>query len=115
MRPRNNCNWLEPFDPREVSFAFTEANSWQYTFFVPHDVSGLVELMGGRRQFISKLDQLFATDSRTTGRDQPDIPGLIGQYAHGTEPSHHMAYLYDYVAEPWKTQARVRQIMDQFY
>jgi predicted alpha-1,2-mannosidase len=115
MRPRNNCNWLEPFDPREVSFAFTEANSWQYTFFVPHDVSGLVELMGGRRQFINKLDQLFATDSRTTGREQADITGLIGQYAHGNEPSHHMAYLYDYVAEPWKTQARVRQIMDQFY
>jgi predicted alpha-1,2-mannosidase len=115
MRPRNNGNWLEPFDPREVSFAFTEANSWQYTFFVPQDVSGLVDLMGGRSRFINKLDQLFATDSRTTGREQADITGLIGQYAHGNEPSHHMAYLYDYVAEPWKTQERVRQIMDQFY
>jgi predicted alpha-1,2-mannosidase len=115
MRPRSNGNWVEPFDPREVTFAFTEANSWQYTFFAPHDVSGLIALMGGRAQFARKLDELFATDSRTTGRDQVDITGLIGQYAHGNEPSHHMAYLYDYAGQPWKTQARVRQIMDQFY
>ncbi len=115
MRPRSNGNWLEPFDPREVTFGFTEANSWQYTFFAPHDVSGLIGLMGGRRQFAEKLDQLFAADSRTTGREQVDITGLIGQYAHGNEPSHHMAYLYNYVGQPWKTQSRVRQIMDQFY
>lgn len=115
MRPRSNGNWLEPFDPREVTFAFTEANSWQYTFFVPHDVSGLMALMGGRSAFADKLDQLFAADSKTTGREQADITGLIGQYAHGNEPSHHMAYLYNYVGQPWKTQARVRQIMDQFY
>ena len=115
MRPRSNGNWIEPFDPREVTFAFTEANSWQYTFFAPQDISGLIALMGGRRQFTRKLDQLFATDSRTTGREQVDITGLIGQYAHGNEPSHHMAYLYNYVGQPWKTQSRVRQIMDQFY
>jgi len=115
MRPRSNGNWLAPFDPREVTFAFTEANSWQYTFFVPHDISGLVALMGGRDHFTRKLDQLFATDSRTTGREQADITGLIGQYAHGNEPSHHMAYLYDYAGQAWKTQSRVRQIMDQFY
>ncbi len=115
MRPRSNGNWIEPFDPREVTFGFTEANSWQYSFFAPHDVSGLIELMGGRRRFAEKLDQLFAAESRTTGRDQVDITGLIGQYAHGNEPSHHMAYLYNYVGQPWKTQARVRQIMDQFY
>ncbi len=115
MRPRNNAAWVEPFDPREVTFAFTEANSWQYTFFAPHDVSGLVALMGGREQFARKLDQLFTAESRTTGREQVDITGLIGQYAHGNEPSHHMAYLYDYVGQPWKTQERVRQIMDQFY
>ncbi|HKG47125.1 MAG TPA: GH92 family glycosyl hydrolase [Pyrinomonadaceae bacterium] len=114
MRPRSNANWVEPFDPREVTFAFTEANSWQYTFFAPHDVSGLIALMG-RKQFARKLDQLFTADSRTTGREQADITGLIGQYAHGNEPSHHMAYLYDYVGQPWKTQSRVRQIMDQFY
>lgn len=115
MRPRNNAAWVEPFDPREVTFAFTEANSWQYTFFAPHDISGLVALMGGRKQFARKLDQLFTAESRTTGREQVDITGLIGQYAHGNEPSHHMAYLYDYVGQPWKTQTRVRQIMDQFY
>jgi predicted alpha-1,2-mannosidase len=115
MRPRSNGNWLEPFDPREVTFAFTEANSWQYTFFVPQDISGLIKLMGGREQFAKKLDQLFAADSRTTGREQADITGLIGQYAHGNEPSHHIAYLYSYAGQPWKTQARVRQIMDQFY
>jgi len=115
MRPRSNGNWLEPFDPREVTFGFTEANSWQYTFFAPHDVSGLIGLMGGRRGFADKLDQLFAAESRTTGRAQVDITGLIGQYAHGNEPSHHMAYLYNYVGQPWKTQSRVRQIMDEFY
>ncbi len=115
MRPRSNGNWLEPFDPREVTFAFTEANSWQYTFFVPQDISGLIKLIGGRRRFAQKLDQLFAADSRTTGREQADITGLIGQYAHGNEPSHHVAYLYNYAGQPWKTQARVRQIMDQFY
>jgi predicted alpha-1,2-mannosidase len=115
MRPRSNGNWIEPFDPREVTFAFTEANSWQYTFFAPQDVSGLMELMGGREAFVRKLDALFAAESRTTGREQADITGLIGQYAHGNEPSHHMAYLYNYAGEPWKTQSRVRQIMNEFY
>jgi predicted alpha-1,2-mannosidase len=115
MRPRTNGNWIEPFDPREVTFAFTEANSWQYTFFAPQDVSGLIRLMGGPRGFARKLDQMFAEESRTTGREQVDITGLIGQYAHGNEPSHHIAYLYNYAGEPWKTQARVRQIMDEFY
>jgi predicted alpha-1,2-mannosidase len=115
MRPRTNANWLTPFDPREVDFNFTEANSWQYTFFVPQDVSGLIELMGGKQKFALKLDQLFAADSKTTGRYQADITGLIGQYAHGNEPSHHMAYLYNYVNQPWKTQFRVRQILDDFY
>jgi predicted alpha-1,2-mannosidase len=115
MRPRSNGGWAAPFDPHEVTFAFTEANSWQYTFFAPQDVSGLMQLMDGPRGFARKLDQLFAAESRTTGREQVDITGLIGQYAHGNEPSHHMAYLYDYAGEPWKTQMRVRQIMDQFY
>ncbi len=115
MRPRTNGNWLTPFDPREVDFNFTEANSWQYTFFVPHDVSGLIDLMGGKQNFARKLDELFSAESKITGREQADITGLIGQYAHGNEPSHHMAYLYNYVNQPWKTQARVRQIMDNFY
>src|SRR5689334_7721104 len=115
MRPRSNGNWVDPFDPREVTFAFTEANSWQYTFFAPQDISGLIALMGGVPQFARKLDQLFTAESRTTGREQVDITGLIGQYAHGNEPSHHMAYLYDYVGEPWKTQSRIASIMDRFY
>jgi predicted alpha-1,2-mannosidase len=115
MRPRSNAAWLAPFDPREVSFSFTEANSWQYTFFAPQDISGLIELMGGKTRFASKLDGLFSAESKTTGREQADITGLMGQYAHGNEPSHHVAYLYDYVNQPWKTQHRARQIMDQFY
>ncbi|HYV10531.1 MAG TPA: GH92 family glycosyl hydrolase [Pyrinomonadaceae bacterium] len=115
MRPRSNAGWVEPFDPREVTFAFTEANAWQYTFFAPHDISGLIALMGGRAQFASKLDQLFTAESRTTGREQVDITGLIGQYAHGNEPSHHMAYLYNYVGQPWKAQSRIASIMGQFY
>ena len=115
MRPRTNTQWLTPFDPREVDFNFTEANSWQYTFFAPHDISGLIELMGGKPAFVAKLDALFSAESKTTGREQADITGLIGQYAHGNEPSHHMAYLYNYANQPWKTQARVRQIMDNFY
>jgi predicted alpha-1,2-mannosidase len=115
MRPRTNAQWLTPFDPREVDFNFTEANSWQYTFFVPQDISGLMALMGGKAAFAEKLDALFAAASKTTGREQADITGLIGQYAHGNEPSHHMAYLYNYANQPWKTQARVRQIIDNFY
>ncbi|HEX6728598.1 MAG TPA: GH92 family glycosyl hydrolase [Pyrinomonadaceae bacterium] len=115
MRPRSNGGWLSPFEPREVNFSFTEANSWQYSFFVPQDVTGLMSLMGGREKFIQKLDALFTADSRTTGREQADITGLMGQYAHGNEPSHHMAYLYNYAGAPWKTQHRVRQIMDSLY
>jgi predicted alpha-1,2-mannosidase len=114
-RPRRNGGWLTPFDPRQVDFNFTEANAWQYSFFVPHDIDGLIGLMGGREKFARKLDQLFTADSKTIGREQADITGLIGQYAHGNEPSHHMAYLYDYAGEPWQTQARARQIMDNFY
>jgi predicted alpha-1,2-mannosidase len=114
-RPRTNGGWTEPFDPREVTFHFTEANAWQYTFFVPQDVNGLIDRLGGREKFARKLDEMFAAESKTTGREQADITGLIGQYAHGNEPSHHIAYLYNYAGQPWKTQYRVRQIMDQFY
>ena len=74
---------------------------------MPHDVSGLIDAMGGKQKFAAKLDQLFTADSKTTGREQADITGLIGQYAHGNEPSHHMAYLYNYANQPWKTQLRV--------
>lgn len=115
MRARVRGSWIEPFDPREVNFNYTEANAWQYSFFVPHDISGLAELMGGNEAMTAKLDALFNSGSKTTGRHQVDITGLIGQYAHGNEPSHHIAYLYDYLGSPWKTQQRVRQIMDTLY
>jgi predicted alpha-1,2-mannosidase len=115
MRPKKNGNWIQPFAPSEVTFHFTEANSWQYSFFVPQDVSGLIDLYGGKANFTRKLDELFSTESKLTGREQPDITGLIGQYAHGNEPSHHIAYLYNYAGEPWKTQKIVRRIFDDFY
>lgn len=115
MRPRRNGDFIPNFDPREVNNHFTEANSWQYSFFVPHDLKGLITLMGGEQPFEAKLDQLFAEDSRTTGRSQADITGLVGQYAHGNEPSHHMTYLYNYIGKPWKTQRLVRQILDSLY
>lgn len=115
MRPKKNGGFVEPFAPQEVTFNFTEGNSWVYSFFVPQDVSRLIELQGGRANFVKKLDELFTTDVKLAGREQPDITGLIGQYAHGNEPSHHIAYLYDYAGEPWKTQKIVRRIMDEFY
>jgi predicted alpha-1,2-mannosidase len=115
MRPRKNGNWLSPFDPREVNNHFTEANSWQYSFFVPHDISGLVSLMGGDRKMEDKLDELFSASQQTTGRTQVDISGLIGQYAHGNEPSHHMSFLYNYIGKPHKTQEKVYHILHEFY
>lgn len=115
MRAKANQAFMEPFDPREVNFNYTEANCWQYSFYVPQDVNTLINLHGGDANFIKKLDELFTTDSKTTGREQSDITGLIGQYAHGNEPSHHMAYLYAYAGVPWKTQEIVRRIMDEFY
>jgi hypothetical protein len=115
MRPKKNGGWLTPFDPKEVNNNFTEGNSWQYSFFVPQDVSGLITMIGGKARFESKLDELYSTSSKTTGREQVDITGLIGQYAHGNEPSHHMAYLYTFVDKPHKTQFRVHQIMKDFY
>lgn len=115
MRPRQNGGFVKPFQPNEVTFHFTEGNSWQYTFFVPHDVSRLIDLMGGSQKFSAKLDELFTTEVKLSGREQPDITGMIGQYAHGNEPSHHIAYLYNHAGEPWKTQKMVRRIMDEFY
>src|SRR5437773_4688616 len=115
MRPKKNGWFVSQFAPNEVTFNFTEGNSWVYSFFVPQDISRLIELEGGREKFIQKLDGLFTTREKLAGREQPDITGLIGQYAHGNEPSHHIAYLYDYAGQPWKTQKYVRQIMDDFY
>ncbi len=115
MRPKKNGGWLTPFEPREVNNNFTEGNSWQYTFFVPQDIYGLINAMGGEQKFENKLDELFTTSNQTTGREQVDITGLIGQYAHGNEPSHHMAYLYNFVSRPSKTQSRIHQILTEFY
>ncbi len=115
MRAKLHGAWKHPFDPAEVDFNYTEANSWQYSFYVPQDISGLIHLMGGKENFVTKLDELFSTNTETTGRHQADITGLIGQYAHGNEPSHHMAYLYNYANQPWKTQEKVSQILAEMY
>jgi len=115
IRPRSNGGWLEPFEPREVNNNYTEANAWQYTFFTPHDINSMIDLMGGKENYEKKLDELFSTSSQTTGRDQADITGLIGQYAHGNEPSHHMSYLYAYAGAPQKTQKVLHQIKTEFY
>jgi predicted alpha-1,2-mannosidase len=115
MRPRVNGGWLTPFDPREVNNHFTEANAWQYSMYVPHDIMGMMDKLGGVKATENHLDSLFSADSRTTGRDQADISGLIGQYAHGNEPSHHMAYLYNYCGKPEKAQAIVDRVCKTFY
>ena len=115
IRPKKNGGWDSPFDPKEVNNNFTEGNAWQYTFFVPQDIPGMIEAYGGNEKFEAKLDEMFNSESKTTGRQQVDVTGLIGQYAHGNEPSHHMAYLYNYVGKPEKTQEKVKYIVDNFY
>lgn len=115
IRPRKNGAWLTPFDPREVNNHYTEANGWQYNFFVPQDFAGLIAAHGGAKNFEAQLDRMFTAPLQTTGRAQVDITGLIGQYAHGNEPSHHMAYLYNYVGRPEKTRTKVLEIMRDFY
>ena len=115
MRPRVNGMWLDPFDPTEVNAHYTEANAWQYSFHVQHDISGLVEVSGGDGSMEQWLDELFTTSSQSTGREQADMTGMIGQYVQGNEPSHHIAYLYDYIGVPWKTQRMVRRIMDELF
>jgi len=112
--------WAEPFDPRRSDHRegtdYTEGNAWQHSWFVPHDVAGLMEAMGGEGAFLAKLDSLFTLDTIITGENvSSDISGLIGQYAHGNEPSHHIAYLYNYAGEPWKTADRIREIRETQY
>jgi predicted alpha-1,2-mannosidase len=107
--------WATPFKPTDAPIAdFTEGTSWNYTWFVPHDVPGLVGLLGGEKAAAEKLDQMFAEKPPD---DAPchDMSGWIGQYVHGNEPCHQVAYLYNYFGEPWKTQQRVRQIMTTLY
>lgn len=115
MRPKKNGGWDKPFDPREVNNNFTEGNSWHYSFFVPQDIYGMIEAYGGPAKFEAKLDEMFNSESKTTGREQVDVTGLIGQYAQGNEPSHHMAYLYNYIGKPEKTKEKVHFILNEFY
>ena len=103
------------FNPCYQTRDYTEGNPWQYTWLVPHDVMGLVSCFPSREAFIARLDSLFLADGDLGKDANPDITGLIGQYAHGNEPSHHVLYLYNYVGQPWKTQQRVRQVMSELY
>ncbi len=115
FRPkRMDGNWETPFNPVEIGRAYTEATAWQYRFFVPHDVYGMVQLFGGKEEFVAALDSIFTVESEVDG-DLVDITGLIGQYVHGNEPSHHIAYLYDYVGQPWKTQEMTRRLLHEMY
>ena len=115
MRARLNGRWFTPFDPREVNNNYTEANAWQYSLFVPQDIAGLTEALGGPEALEQRLDAMFGADEANTGRTQADITGRIGQYAQGNEPSHHVAYLYDFAGRPDKRQARVEQILETLY
>lgn len=114
----SNGKFREPFDPTFAGYGsdYTEGNAWQYSWYVPQNVPGLIKAMGGKDAFVAKLDATFdAKVDPAHFKNVEDITGLIGWYAHGNEPSHHMAYLYDYAGEPWKTQQRLKQIMDTQY
>ena len=115
FRAKKSHSWFAPFKPEEVNFNYTEANAWQYSLFVPQDIKGHIEIMGGAKKYEKHLDDMFNASSITSGREQPDVTGLIGQYAHGNEPSHHMGYLYNYVGAPHKTQKIVHEIMTSQY
>ena len=122
IRAKNSDgSWVVPFDPYlsehdEHKAMYTEGNAWQHSFFVPQDVNGLANAYGSSGQFIKKLDSLFTVSSEIKGANKsPDVSGLIGQYAHGNEPSHHIAYMYSFVGAAWKTQQHVRMIVDSMY
>jgi predicted alpha-1,2-mannosidase len=115
MRARRGGQWFAPFNPAEVNFNYTEANSWQYSLAAPQHISTLRSVLGGKDSLQTWLDRLFSTESKLEGRHQVDITGLIGQYAHGNEPSHHMAYLYNYTNQPFQTQEKVDQILREMY
>lgn len=119
MRGRlSSSAWRTPFDPFKsvhMKSDFTEGNAWQYTWLVPQDVEGLIGLLGGEQHFSRKLDSLFTVKGNMGEEASPDISGLIGMYAHGNEPGHHIPYLYNYVGQPWKTADKVRFITDNFY
>ena len=115
----SNGEWRTPFNPRASTHRsddYCEGTAWQWTWFVPHDVEGLVKLMGGEEAFVEKLDSLFTVDSSLDGETtSADISGLIGQYAHGNEPSHHVIHLYNYVNRPWRTQELVDSVYRSQY
>jgi len=113
--PKRNGGWVTPFDPTEVNNHFTEANSWQYSTYVPHDIDAWVEHLGGRDKAVAFLDSLFEGHNAMSGRDQADVTGLIGMYAHGNEPSHHAAWLYSLLNQPEKTEKYVHKILDELY
>jgi predicted alpha-1,2-mannosidase len=119
FQPRDDKgNWMEPFDPLKYGAnggnPFTEGNAWQYYWYVPHDEPHLVQMTGGDQAFTSKLDSFF-TIARNNGEVNGNASGFIGQYAHGNEPSHHVAYLYNYAGQPWKTQYYVSTILNELY
>lgn len=116
FRPRRNGGFPEPFDPYQVDFNFTEANAWQYRMFVPHDIETLMEFHGGKDAFRNALDDMFNASTSTTGREQADITGLIGQYVHGNEPSHHMVSLYNYTDGNYdRSHEMTQRIMKEMY
>ncbi len=113
--PKRNGGWVTPFDPTEVNNHFTEANSWQYSTYVPHDINKWVEHLGGKDKAIAFLDSLFEGQNAMSGREQADVTGLIGMYAHGNEPSHHAAWLYALLGKPEKTEKYVHKIINELY
>ena len=112
---KRNGGWVTPFDPTEVNNHFTEANSWQYSTYVPHDIDAWVKHIGGQEKAIEFLDSLFEGHNAMSGRDQADVTGLIGMYAHGNEPSHHAAWLYTVLGQPEKTEKYVHKILNELY
>ena len=112
---QSDGNWSAPFEEFATGRDYTEATPWHYRFFVPHDVNGLIQLFGSREAFIREMDRLFTLESDEMQLDVSDMTGLMGQYAHGNEPSHHMAYLYNYVGQPWKTQELTRRLLHEMY
>ena len=116
MRPRDNGDFMQRFEPREVNSHYTEANAWQYSFAPVHDLARWQRMLAAQgRSLEGQLDALFAAPSATVGREQADITGLIGQYAHGNEPSHHIAWLYAATERPDKGQDRIREILETMY
>jgi putative alpha-1,2-mannosidase len=115
MRARKNGTLYEPFSPYTVDNNYTEANSWQYSYYVPHEMEKLIGVSGMVQNFEKNLDNLFSAKEKTEGREQADITGLIGQYAHGNEPSHHIAFLYRYAQNQSKETEITNRIANEFY